>query len=271
MNSPAEAASLYVQAGKEKVSKSIGRMFVLAMLAGAFIAFGALASTTATVSIPLESVAKLVSACVFPGGLAMVLCTGSELFTGNTLLVIPLLEREVTIKQVLRNWVVVYLGNLAGSLMVAAISVFGHQAGLFGNGVAVSMISTAVAKVNMPFADAILKGVACNFLVCIAVWIGGFIAKSVCGRIVGLFFPIMIFVLSGFEHSVANMYYIAAGLFAQTIPEYTVAATESGVSVSGLNWITFLTRNLIPVTAGNIIGGAVCVGCVFWYVYLKKA
>jgi formate/nitrite transporter len=271
MNLPAEAAGLYVQAGKEKVSRSIGRMFVLAVMAGAFIAFGALASTTATVSIPLASVGKLVSACVFPGGLAMVLCTGSELFTGNSLLVIPLLEREITIKQMLRNWIVVYLGNLAGSLVVAAISVFGHQAGLFGNGVAASMISTAVAKVNMPLADAILKGIACNFLVCIAVWIGGFIAKSVCGRIVGLFFPIMIFVLSGFEHSIANMYYIAAGLFAQTNPEYAAAAAEAGVNISGLSWCTFFTRNLIPVTFGNIIGGAVCVGCVFWYVYLKKS
>jgi formate/nitrite transporter len=132
------------------------------------------------------------------------------------------------------------------------------------------MISTAVAKVSMPFGDAFLKGIACNFLVCIAVWIGGFAAKTIGGKIAGLFFPIMIFVLSGFEHSVANMYYIAAGLFAKTNAAYAAAAAEAGVDVSGLNWGACFTKNLIPVTLGNIVGGAVCVGCVYWYIYMKK-
>jgi formate/nitrite transporter len=268
MNTPAEAAKLYVQAGKGKANQTLGRMFVQAIMAGAFIAFGAVAATTAAVSVQQASVGKLIGACVFPGGLAMVLCTGSELFTGNCLLVVPLLEREITPEQLIRNWVVVYLGNMVGSFIVAAISVYGHQAGLFANGVAVSMISTAVGKVGLSFEDAFLKGVACNFLVCIAVWIGGFVAKTVCGKIVGLFFPIMIFVVSGFEHSVANMYYISVGLFAEKNPVYAAAAAEVGCDVSGLTWDAFISKNLVPVTLGNIVGGAV-VGIVFWYVYLS--
>lgn len=271
MNTPAEAAKLYVEAGKGKVRLSLGRMFLLAVLAGVFIAFGGVAATTAAVSVPLASVGKLLGACVFPGGLAMVLCAGSELFTGNCLLVIPLLERRITVKQMLRNWVVVYLGNFAGGIVVAALCVFGHQASLFDNGVAVSIISTAAAKTALPFGDAFLKGIACNFLVCIAVWIAGFAAKTVGGKLAGLFFPIMFFVVSGFEHSVANMYYIAAGLFAKTNGTYGAAALEAGVDMAGLNWGTFFTGNLIPVTLGNILGGAVCVGCVYWYIYLKKA
>lgn len=270
MNSPAEVAKLYVQAGKAKVNLPIGRMFVLALLAGAFIAFGGVGATTVAVSIPLASVGKFVGAAVFPGGLTMVLCAGSELFTGNCLLTIPLLEKEIKVRQMLKNWIVVYIGNLIGAIIIAAICVYGHQASLFNNGMAVSMISTAAAKTAMPFSDAVLKGIACNFLVCIAVWIGGFAAKSVGGKLAGLFFPIMMFVGCGFEHSIANMYYIAAGLFAKTNAVYAAAATEAGVNFAHLNWVTYFTKNLIPVTLGNIIGGAVCVGCAYWYVYLKK-
>lgn len=270
MNTPAEAAKLYVEAGRGKVSLPLGRMFLLAVLAGIFIAFGGVAATTAAVSVPLASVGKLVGACVFPGGLVMVLCAGSELFTGNCLLVIPLLEKKITVTQMLRNWIVVYLGNFVGGMAVAALCVYGHQASLFENQMAVSMLSAAAAKTALPFGDAVLKGIACNFLVCIAVWIAGFVAKTVGGKLAGLFFPIMIFVVSGFEHSVANMYYIAAGLFAKTNQVYAAAAAEAGTDLSGLDWGTFFTRNLIPVTLGNIVGGAVCVGCVYWYIYLKK-
>lgn len=269
MNTPAEAAKLYVQAGKGKVALPLGRMFLLAVLAGIFIAFGGVAATTASVSVPLASVGKLVGACVFPGGLAMVLCAGSELFTGNCLLTIPLLEKEITVRQMLRNWIVVYLGNFVGGVAVAAVSVFGHQASLFENGVAVSMISTAASKTALPFGDAFLKGIACNFLVCIAVWIAGFVAKTVGGKLAGLFFPIMIFVVSGFEHSIANMYYIAAGLFARTNEAYASAAAAAGIDCSGLSWGSFFARNLLPVTLGNIVGGAVCVGCAYWYIYSR--
>ncbi len=121
----------------------------------------------------------------------------------------------------------------------------------------------------MPFGDALIKGILCNFLVCIAVWIS-FAAKDVAGKIAGLFFPIMMFVLCGFEHSVANMYYISAGLFAKGIPEYAEAAAEAGVNLDAVTWGGFFGGNLLPVTIGNIIGGAICVGCAYWFVYLRK-
>ena len=244
-------------------------MFLLAVLAGVFIAMGGIGATTAAVSVPLPSVGKLVGACVFPGGLTMVLLAGSELFTGNCLLTIPLLEKEITAAGMAKNWVVVYLGNFAGSLLAAAGVFFSHQVSLFNNGMAVSVISTAAGKCSLPFGDALIKGILCNFLVCIAVWIS-FAAKDAAGKIAGLFFPIMIFVLSGFEHSIANMYYIAAGLFAKNIPVYAQAAAEAGIDTGSLTWGNFLVVNLLPVTIGNIIGGAVCVGSAYWFIYLKK-
>jgi formate/nitrite transporter len=122
----------------------------------------------------------------------------------------------------------------------------------------------------MTFGDAFIKGILCNFLVCIAVWIS-FAAKDIVGKIVGLFFPIMMFVLCGFEHSVANMYYISAGLFAKMNATYAQAAADAGVDLSKVTWGNFFGKNLLPVTLGNIVGGAICVGCVYWFVYLKKS
>ena len=181
----------------------------------------------------------------------MVLLAGSELFTGNCLLVIPLCKKEITLGGMLKNWVVVYLGNMVGGIGVAAICVFSHQAGLFNNGLAASMISTAAGKVSLSFGDAFLRGIACNFLVCIAVWIS-FAAKQVSSKV-----------------SVANMYYIAAGIFAKGNAAYLEAATAAGADVSGLTWGAMFTKNLLPVTLGNIIGGVVFVGLAYWFVYLK--
>ena len=266
---PAEVARNYIATGKAKVSTPIPKMLLLAVLAGAFIAIGGVASTAAAVSIESASVGKLVGACVFPGGLTMVLLAGSELFTGNSLLTIPLLEREIPLGGMLKNWLFVYIGNFIGGLLVAAGVVFSHQLSLFGNGMAVSVLSTAAAKCSLSFGDALLRGVLCNFLVCIAVWIS-FAAKDVVGKIAGLFFPIMMFVLCGFEHSVANMYYIGAGLFARIVPAYAEAAAAAGVDLSSVTVGGMLAGNLLPVTIGNILGGAVCVGCVYWYCYLRK-
>lgn len=267
---PAETAKNYITTGKAKVNTPISKMFLLAILAGVFIGIGGVGATTAAVSVTQASVGKLLGACVFPGGLTMVLLAGSELFTGNTLLVIPLLEKEISPAGMLKNWVVVYFGNFVGGLLVAAGIVYSHQAGLFGNQMAVSVISAAAGKCSMTFSDALIRGILCNFLVCIAVWIS-FAAKDVAGKVIGLFFPIMMFVLCGFEHSVANMYYIGAGIFAKGIPAYAEAAAEAGVNLKVISWGSFLGANLLPVTIGNIIGGAVCVGCVYWFVYLRQA
>ena len=265
MFAPAEIAKNYIKIGVGKATQSAGRMFLLGVMAGAFIAIGGIASTIAGAQAPWPALGKLLGAIVFPGGLAMVLLAGSELFTGNCLLIIPLLEKKINLRQLLKSWGLVYLGNLVGGVLVAAMVVFAHTGSLFENGVAASMVSTAVTKCSLPFWEAFFKGVLCNFLVCIAVWIS-FAAKSVGGKIAGIFFPIMMFVLCGFEHSVANMYYISAGMFANMLPEYSDLVTDTSM----LNIGGFLGGNLLPVTLGNIVGGAVFVGLVYWLVYLKK-
>ncbi|MCR5784019.1 MAG: formate/nitrite transporter family protein [Eubacterium sp.] len=267
MNSPAEVAKNYIGIGKGKVNTPIAKMFLLGIMAGMFIAWAGLGSTVAGSTIECASVAKLVNALLFPGGLAMVLVAGSELFTGNCLLVIPFMEKEVSALGVLKNWVVVWIGNLVGSVFVAAISIFSHQASLFSSKVAVAQMSTAIGKCSMTFGDAFLKGVACNILVCIAVWMA-FAAKDVAGKIIGLFFPICLFVVSGFEHSIANMYYIAVGVLAKGNATYLQAATDAGLDVTNLTWAKMFGANLLPVTLGNIVGG-VLVGLVYWYVYLQ--
>lgn len=267
--SPAEVAKNYINIGKGKVNTPVIKMFLLGILAGAFIGIGGIASTTASVSVEQASVAKFLSACIFPGGLTMVLLAGSELFTGNNLLVIPLLEKEITFAGMLKNWGVVYLGNFVGSFLIAAGVVYGHSPSLFGNKLAVSIISTSVGKCSMTFSDALIRGILCNFLVCIAVWIS-FAAKDVAGKVIGLFFPIMMFVVCGFEHSVANMYYVCAGLLAKGVPQFAEAAAEAGIDFSAVTVANMLGKNLLPVTIGNIIGGAICVGCTYWFIYLRK-
>ena len=265
MNSPKEIAQNYITIGAEKTKQPVGKMFLLGILAGIFIALAGVAATVAPATIASASVAKLVGAAVFPGGLAMVLIAGSELFTGNNLIVIPVLQKQATIGGMLKNWVVVYIGNFVGSILIAALVVYGHTFSLFGAAVGGSAINIAVGKVSMIFSDALIRGILCNFLVCIAVWMA-FAAKDVVGKIVGLFFPIMFFVLCGFEHSVANMYFISAGLFAAGNDTYLAAATADP---SVLTWGAFFVKNLLPVTIGNIIGGSLLTGVGYWLIYLR--
>jgi len=269
MNSPKEIAQNYVATGAAKTKLSIGRMLVLAILAGMFIAVAGVGATIASTTIASPSLAKLIGAAVFPVGLAMVLLAGSELFTGNNLIIISVLERQAKVTAMLKNWLFVYIGNFIGSILIAAIAVYGGTFGLFSNQAAASVITTAVAKVSLDFGPALLRGILCNFLVCIAVWMS-FSAKDIVGKVAALFLPIMLFVLSGYEHSIANMYYISAGLFAAKNPAYAAAAVENGANLSKLTWGAMFTKNLIPVTIGNIIGGVVLVGCAYWFIYLRK-
>jgi formate/nitrite transporter len=257
MNSPAEVAKNYLTIGKNKANTEISRMFILAIFAGMFIGMAAVAATAANVNL-----GSGVGAFVFPGGLAMVLIAGSELFTGNNLIIIPVLQGEVSVGGMLKNWVVVWIGNFVGSMIVALIAVYSGAMNNFG----AAAIKTATAKCTLGFGPALLKGIGCNLLVCIAVWMS-FAAKDVAGKIIGLYFPIMMFVISGFEHSVANMCYIPLGLLAND--KMTAAAVEAGVDSTGLTWGNFFAGNLLPVTIGNIIGGAILVGVLYWYVYVK--
>ncbi len=259
MNSPAKIAENYVGIGVSKVKLKPSKAFVLAVLAGIFISAAGIGTTAADVSVSASSVAKLISALIFPAGLAMVIVAGSELFTGNCLLIIPLMEKKVSVGDVVKNLVIVYIGNLLGSLLFSFLLAYGGVFSLFNEDLAASCVSTAVTKVSMPFLQAFIKGILCNIFVCIAVWMT-FAADTVPGKIMGLYFPIMLFVLSGFEHCVANMGYIANGLFAKEL---------YGIEAAGLTWGTFFTKNLIPVSLGNIVGG-MAVGLAYWYVYLHK-
>lgn len=249
MLSAAEVAKKYVDIGKGKAELPAGRAFCLAVLAGAFIA---LAGVGSTVGGALTN--KVVGAAIFPAGLAMVVVAGSELFTGNCLLVIPLLERKITLQRMLCSWLIVYLGNLVGGVLVAAVT---SLAGTF-DAVSDTVAATAAAKTALPFGAALLRGILCNFLVCIAVWMA-LAAQTVGGKIAGVFFPVFLFVLCGFEHSVANMFYIPAGFFVRAR-----CGAEADITLYGM-WV----RNLLPVTLGNIIGGG-AVGAAYRTVYLRK-
>lgn len=259
MHSPKETAQNYLNACETKAKLPLGRMFVLAILAGMFIAVGGLAAGVSSATLT-GSAARLVSGAVFPAGLAMVLIAGSELFTGNCLMIMGVLTRRITVGGMLRNFIVVWLGNLVGAMLIAFIAAFGHSYGAFGGALAEAVVNTAAAKTSLSFGDAFLRGVGCNFLVCIAVWMAN-AAKTVGGKIAGLYFPIAAFVIAGFEHVVANMYYIPAGIFAASI---------HGVAAEGLTWGAFVLKNLIPVTLGNMVGGMILVGCVGWYLYLRE-
>lgn len=260
MYSPAEIAERYKKAGAKKTELPVAKMFVLALFAGIFIAFGAFGSQVAGAVIDSPSLGKFLSALVFPVGLMMVIMAGAELFTGNSLLVIPVLAKEATVKGMLKNWVVVYIGNLLGSIFVAALLTYSHSYNLFDQAVATSVVNTAASKVALSFSDAFMRGILCNILVCISVWIS-FSAEDVAGKIIGLFLPIMLFVISGYEHCVANMYFIPAGI---------LASGEYGIDANNLSWGTFFVNNLIPVTLGNLVGGACVVGMGYYFVYLSK-
>lgn len=257
---PKEVAENYLSVCRVKASLPTGRMFLLAIMAGAFVALAGAASTAAAATVGDPSLAKLVSGCVFPAGLAMVVVAGSELFTGNNLMIMGVLSRAISVRQMLRNWGVVYLGNFVGAVLVAALCVLGHVFSAFDGRLAQSVVTIAQAKASLSFGDAFFRGILCNFLVCTAVWMAS-AARSVPGKILAVFFPILAFVVAGFEHSIANMYYLAAGLF---------TAAQTGAAAGGLTWGRALLGNLLPVTLGNLVGGVLLAGMSAWYLYLKQ-
>lgn len=256
MLTPSEIAAALLSVGEGKAALPLKKMLLLALLAGAYVALAGVGATTAAATVENASLAKLVSACIFPAGLAMVLLAGSELFTGNCLMVMARLERRITTARLLRNWTFVYLGNAIGGIAVAALAVYSHTPSLFGGVLARSMVSIAEGKAALGFADAFLRGILCNFLVCLAVWMAAG-AKSSGGKLAALYFPILLFVLCGYEHCVANLYYLPAGAF---------AAAEYGIA-SSLTWGGCL-KNLLAVTLGNLVGGA-ALGILYREAYLK--
>lgn len=262
MNTPAEIANNFLAAGETKTRLPLGKMFLLAVLAGLYIGLAGLGASAAAAGVESAGAGKLLGACIFPAGLTMVLLAGSELFTGNCLILIPVLSGKVAPAAMARNLAVVYLGNFLGGVLAAAGAVYSHTLDLFGGKLAAGVVATAAAKCSLSFGDAFLRGVLCNLLVCLAVWMA-MSAKEPAGKVAALFFPIFLFVLCGFEHCVANMYYIPAGLMALGMPAYAAGAAPA------LTLGNFLLGNLLPVTLGNLLGGMGLAG-VYWAVYQKK-
>lgn len=245
------------------------KILILAILAGAYIAFGAQASAMASFNLCAESattgVGKLVAGCVFPIGLILVVLCGAELFTGNCLMVVGLMDKKVSNLNLIRNLVIVYIGNFIGSLLMVFIM---SRTGLWDTGdglLGAIVVRTAAKKCSLSFGNAFFLGILCNWLVCLAVYLATG-AKDMMGKIAALWFPIMIFVMSGFEHSIANMYFIPAGIIASANDTYVGLLN---IDISALTIGNFLIKNLLPVTLGNIVGGSGFVGMLYWLAYKK--
>lgn len=260
-----ETIENYAAAGVNKARRPVLSLLLLGALAGALIAFSGAAATTAAHGLANPSLIRLVSGAVFAFGLAMVVMTGAELFTGNCLMLISLLERKIKLAELLRSWLVVYLGNFAGSL-AAGCAFFGQMD--YG-GIAVYAMKLAAAKCAMPVQNVLVLAFFCNMLVCVGVFCS-LSAKDIAGRIMAAYLPVCFFVISGFEHSVANMFYVPAGLFALQNPLYAAQALAAGIDVSGLSWGAFLLRNLLPATVGNLLGGCV-LAALLWFCGREKS
>tara|TARA_B100000315_G_scaffold260597_1_gene323316 strand:- start:6259 stop:7059 length:801 start_codon:yes stop_codon:yes gene_type:complete len=252
--SPSEIAARVENAGVSKVNLSIQQTLVLGVLAGAFIAFGAVFYTFVITDTGLGfGLTRLVGGIAFSLGLILVVVGGAELFTGNNLIVMGWADGLISSRQLLRNWFWVYIGNFIGAIAIAGFVALSGVMEAGGGAVAKTAASIAETKMAIPSIEAFTRGVLCNVLVCLAVWLC-FAAHTVSGKILAIIFPISAFVALGFEHSVANMYLIPAGYF----------AGAAGVTLNGF------IANLIPVTLGNIFGGGVLVALVYWIVYLRK-
>ncbi len=259
MKTTQEVTADMIIIGQRKAALPTAKMLVLAILAGAYVALAAIGSTTAQATVQNPSVAKLISACIFPAGLAMVLLAGAELFTGNSLMVMALMDKKITLPRMLRNWGLVYIGNMLGALVVALLVVYSHTLSLFGGQLSTVTAAAAVSKTSLSFGDALFRGILCNLLVCLGVWMGC-AAKSAGGKVAALFYPVMLFVVCGFEHCVANMYYIPVALLMQA----------AGQASTGITLGSYLLVNLLPVTLGNILGGT-ALGAAYYAAYGQRA
>ena len=267
---PPEMARRAEYIGVSKAEAPVLRTFVLAILAGAFIALGAIFATTisaGTSSALPFGVTKLLVGFVFCLGLVLVVIGGAELFTGNNLIVMAWASRKVSTTALLCNWGIVYAGNFVGSVGTAILIFLSRQYTFGGGMVGASALAIANGKVNLDWFQALMLGLLCNILVCLAVWLT-FSARSTIDKIATIIFPITAFVAAGFEHSVANMYFVPIGLLIKAFDPTFIATT--GLELTKLTWGNFFVNNLLPVTIGNIIGGSVFVAAVYWSVFLRQ-
>ena len=270
---PAEVAEYTVKAGIKKANSPTKQVLASAFLAGAYIAFGALGSIAAAYNLLANpatyGLGKMVAGLMFPAGLMFVLVAGADLFTGNILVTLAAWKKKVTWGQTFKNWALVWIGNLVGAVLVAYLvslsGVFDWSNGLYGGVV----VKTAVGKLGYTWVAAIASGILCNWIVCATVWMT-YAAKDVAGKLLAGFFGIFLFVCAGFEHSVANMGYLFAGFFSKSNPAFLEAAHKTAADAAVINLPNIFVNNLIPVTIGNILGGAVFVAGVYYFIFLNN-
>lgn len=270
---PTQIVSGNIVAANNKTQTSVFRLILLGIFAGMFIACGASASSVAMHAISNVGLARLVAGCVFPIGLMMIVFVGGELFTGDCLMIMGCMHKEFPVRKMIKVLIVVWISNFVGSVIFAAMvnasTQYNFTSGLLG----AFTIKVAMGKLGMTFQSAFLSGILCNFFVCIAVLMAA-AAKDIAGKVWAIFFPIMAFVVSGYEHCVANMYYIPAGIFAAGNEAYVQKAMETygytAAQLEGLNWEAMLIANLLPVTLGNIVGGMVLVGLPLYLIHGAK-
>lgn len=268
--SPAEMLDIASNTGVKKANSSLLQLLLLSILAGVYIAFGALFASilgTGTSGVWPYGFVKLLQGLVFSLGLILVLIGGSELFTGNNLMIIAWLEKKIKLVQLMRNWTIVYVGNFIGSILIAFAVLFSREYLSANGSLGATSISTAISKVNYDFGQAIILGILCNVLVCLAVWLT-YSAKSTTDKIFSIIFPITFFVAAGFEHSVANMYSIPVALLIKWLDPSFI--TSLNLDITQLTWSRFLFSNLLPVTIGNILGGSLFVGLIYFLVYRRS-
>ena len=282
---PADMATKAEAVGIKKASMPFWNSFALAVQAGAFIALGAIFATTVSagsMSVKDASgalafgtglpygVTRLLAGLVFTLGLILVIVGGAELFTGNNLITMAFMNKKVSLAHLLRNWVIVYAGNFVGSLITAVIMFYSKQYTFGAGSIGLTALNIGESKVSLEFVQAIALGIMCNAMVCMAVWLC-FSARSTTDKILAIIPPIAGFVAAGFEHSVANMYFIPVALFIKAggDPKFFEAIGKTAENFPNLTWGNFFVNNLIPVTIGNIIGGGIMVGLVYWFVFLR--
>ncbi|HER24198.1 MAG TPA: formate/nitrite transporter family protein [Candidatus Atribacteria bacterium] len=269
-NPPAGVANAFCAIGQKKTGLSWIQMMILGILAGAFIGFGSELATMVSFDAAKfvgVGISKFLFGSVFAVGLILVVIAGAELFTGNNLIVVGTLNGDVTIKKLLNSWFWIYIANFIGSLLLVWI-MFATDLWKTGDfAVGAKALAIANGKVNLTWGSAFARAIGCNWLVCLAVWLA-VAAKDVAGKILAIYFPIMAFVASGFEHCVANMYFVPMGLMLKGNVDVVAAAGLAG-KLTNLTWGGFIANNLIPVTLGNIVGGAFFVAALYWVVYLK--
>ena len=268
---PGEMARRAEYVGVSKAEAPKTKTFALAILAGVFISTGAIFATTVATGAGdalSYGVSKLLVGLVFCLGLILVVVGGAELFTGNNLIVMDWASKKISTRAVIKNWGLVYVGNFVGAISVAVLMYMSRQYTFAGGGIGKVILSIANGKVSLDFGQAFVLGIMCNILVCLAVWLT-FSARSTSDKIAAIIFPVTAFVAAGFEHSIANMYFIPIGLLIKNFDPAFV--TNTGLALPNLTWQAFFMNNLLPVSLGNILGGAVFVAAIYWTIYLRDS